>query len=191
MLKKIIGQAEEAFISLLLVSMTLLVFVEVVARFGFNTGIHWSQELTLILAGWFVLFGASYGVKVGAHIGVDVFVKLLPKKAYRALTLLAIVLCLVYCGLFLAGSWVYVSKMYKIGIELEDIPLPRWMPMTVLLIGLVLLVIRFLQLGWKVITGEADGFHMADEAKESLELAKELQESDDAGELYSTNKGSK
>ena len=111
MLKKIIGQAEEAFISLLLVSMTLLVFVEVVARFGFNTGIHWSQELTLILAGWFVLFGASYGVKVGAHIGVDVFVKLLPKKAYRALTLLAIVLCLVYCGLFLAGSWVYVSKM--------------------------------------------------------------------------------
>ncbi|QLE99077.1 TRAP transporter small permease [Neptunomonas phycophila] len=191
MLKKIIGQAEEAFISLLLVSMTLLVFVEVVARFGFNTGIHWSQELTLILAGWFVLFGASYGVKVGAHIGVDVFVKLLPKKAYRALTLLAIVLCLVYCGLFLAGSWVYVSKMYKIGIELEDIPLPRWMPMTILLIGLVLLVIRFLQLGWKVITGEADGFHMADEAKESLELAKELQESDDAGELYSTNKGSK
>jgi len=191
MLKKIIGQAEEAFISLLLVSMTLLVFVEVVARFGFNSGIHWSQELTLILAGWFVLFGASYGVKVGAHIGVDVFVKLLPKKAYRALTLLAIVLCLVYCGLFLAGSWVYVSKMYKIGIELEDIPLPRWMPMTVLLIGLVLLVIRFLQLGWKVITGEADGFHMADEAKESLELAKELQESDDAGELYSTNKGSK
>ena len=191
MLKKIIGQAEEAFISLLLVSMTLLVFVEVVARFGFNTGIHWSQELTLILAGWFVLFGASYGVKVGAHIGVDVFVKLLPKKAYRALTLLASVLCLVYCGLFLAGSWVYVSKMYKIGIELEDIPLPRWMPMTVLLIGLVLLVIRFLQLGWKVITGEADGFHMADEAKESLELAKELQESDDAGELYSTNKGSK
>ena len=63
--------------------------------------------------------------------------------------------------------------------------------MTILLIGLVLLVIRFLQLGWKVITGEADGFHMADEAKESLELAKELQESDDAGELYSTNKGSK
>jgi len=88
-------------------------------------------------------------------------------------------LCLFYCGLFLYGSWVYLAKMKMIGIELEDLPIPKWTVMTILVIGFVLLIIRFLQLGWKVIKGEADGFHFADEAEESMEIARELKESDE------------
>ncbi|MGH1431369.1 MAG: TRAP transporter small permease [Neptuniibacter sp.] len=176
MVRNLVTKFEEGFLSLLLVSMTLLVFAEVVARFGFNAGIHWAQEVTLLLAAWFVLFGASYGVKVGAHIGVDVFVKMFPHNTHRYITLVAIGLCLVYCGLFLYGSWIYLSKMKMIGIELEDLPIPKWIPMSILVIGFVLLILRFLQLGWKVIKDEAEGFHFADEAEESMEIAKELQE---------------
>jgi C4-dicarboxylate transporter DctQ subunit len=176
MVRNLVTKLEEGFLSVLLVSMTLLVFAEVIARFGFNAGIHWAQEVTLLLAAWFVLFGASYGVKVGAHIGVDVFVKMLPEGTHRFMTLVAVALCLVYCGLFLYGSWIYLSKMKMIGIELEDLPVPKWIPMTILVIGFVLLIIRFLQLGWKVITKQADGFHFADEAEESMEIAKDLQE---------------
>lgn len=178
-MRKLINNLEEGFISLLLVAMTLLVFSEVVARFVFNAGIHWAQEVTLLMAAWFVLFGASYGIKVGSHIGVDVFVKMLPKGATRFFTLVAIALCLFYCGLFLYGSWIYLSKMKMIGIELEDLPVPKWIPMTVLIIGFGLLVVRFLDLGWKVVTRQADGFHLADEAKESMELADELKDAVD------------
>ncbi|WP_417227065.1 TRAP transporter small permease [Amphritea sp.] len=176
MVRNLVTQLEEAFLSLLLVAMTLLVFAEVVMRFGFNSGIHWAQELTLLMAAWFVLYGASYGVKVGSHIGVDVFVKLLPTKAQRFFTLLAIVLCLIYCGLFLYGSWIYLSKMKMIGIELEDMPVPKWLAMSILVIGFVMLIVRFLQLGWKVVTKEIDGFHFSDEAEDSMEIAKEIQE---------------
>ncbi|WP_299197496.1 TRAP transporter small permease [uncultured Amphritea sp.] len=178
MVRNLVTQLEEAFLSLLLVAMTLLVFAEVVMRFGFNAGIHWAQELTLLMAAWFVLYGASYGVKVGAHIGVDVFVKLLPTKAHRFFTILAVALCLIYCGLFLYGSWIYLSKMKMIGIELEDMPVPKWLAMSILVIGFALLMVRFLQLGWKVITKEVDGFHFSDEAEESMEIAKELKELD-------------
>ena len=174
MLGKIINRLEESFLCLLLVSMTLLVFAEVVARFGFNAGIHWAQEVTLTMSAWFVLFGASYGVKVGSHIGVDVFVKMLPRGVHRLVTMVAIGLCLFYCGLFLSGSWVYLSKMHMIGIEMEDLPIQKWIPMTVLLIGFGLLVVRFLDLLWKVITHKTDGFHLADEAEESMHIANEL-----------------
>ena len=61
-----INKVEEGIISLLLAFMTLLVFMEVLMRFGFNVGIHWAQELTLLLSGWLVMFGVSYGIKVGA-----------------------------------------------------------------------------------------------------------------------------
>lgn len=179
MVRKIVNHLEESFLSLLMVSMTLLVFAEVVMRFGFNSGIHWAQEVTLLIAAWFVLYGASYGVKVGAHIGVDVFVKLLPHNVHRGFTLLAVVLCLIYCGLFLYGSWIYLAKMKMIGIELEDLPVPKWIPMSILVIGFALLALRFAQLGWKVLNNEAEGFHFEDEAQEAMEIAKELKEGND------------
>jgi C4-dicarboxylate transporter DctQ subunit len=39
----------------------------------FSTGFGWALELTTYLFAWLVLFGISYGIKVGAHIGIDVW----------------------------------------------------------------------------------------------------------------------
>ena len=63
---RVLHRLEENIIVFLLVAMTLLVFTDVVMRFGFGTGLIWSQELTLYLSAWFVMFGISYGLKVGA-----------------------------------------------------------------------------------------------------------------------------
>lgn len=169
MLYRAIGRLEEGVISLLLVTMTLLVFVEVILRFGFNTGFLWMQELTLLASAWFVLLGASYGVKSGAHIGVDAVVRLLPPKTKRIVSILAVLMCIAYCGLLFTGSWVYLSKIYSIGLELEDIVFPKWIAHSILVIGFGLLAFRFLELLWKMLKGEVDGFHLADEAKDALE----------------------
>ena len=173
MLARVINQLEEGFISLLLVSMTLIVFVEVLLRYGFSIGILWAEEVTLNLSGWLVLFGASYGVKVGTHINVDTIVRLMPAKWQRIVTLIAVALAIVYCGLLLDGSWVYLAKMVKIGIELQDVPIPKYVAHSILLIGFALLTFRLLQLGWMVFKGEADGFRTSDEAKEALKLIEE------------------
>lgn len=195
---------EESFISLLLVSMTLLVFTEVVARFLFNVGFLWLEEVTLTFGAWFVLFGASYGVKVGAHIGVDAFVQALPTKARKWTAVTAVLLCLCYCSLFLYGSGVYLAKMYSIGITMEDIYLPQvfidlfdedtlwdifridaeeplmplWISQSILFIGFVLLFYRFFQLLLQVLNGKASGFKFADEAEESMHLIQEDEQAD-------------
>jgi C4-dicarboxylate transporter, DctQ subunit len=177
MLVRILNRAEETILSLLLVTMTLLVFVEVIMRFGFGSGFLWGQELTLHISAWFVLFGASYGLKVGAHIGVDAFVKMLPPLLHRIASVIAVIGSLIYCGLFLYGSWIYLKKMKMIGIELEDMPIPAWIAHSILLIGLSFLAYRLLQLLWAILTGKADGFSHADEAKDSMHLAEELAKS--------------
>jgi C4-dicarboxylate transporter DctQ subunit len=166
-----INKVEEGIISLLLASMTLLVFMEVLMRYGFNVGIHWAQELTLLLSGWMVMFGVSYGIKVGSHIGVDALVKLFPANARKAISIVAILLCLTYCGLFLVGSWTYLGKLKSIGIHLEDIPVPKWIANSILFGGMVMLAIRLLDLLWAVIRGRQEGFKLLDEAKESMYLA--------------------
>lgn len=180
MVVRFIHKLEENIVALLLVTMTLLVFAEVIMRFVFSTGVTWIQEATLYTAAWFVLFGASYGVRIGAHIGVDVLVKLLPEPLRRLAGLLAIALCFVYCALFLLGSWDYLQLMHMIGIEMEDIAIPKWMAMMIMPVGFVLLVIRFAELGWAILTGKKDGFHLADEGKDSMHLAEELQNAADS-----------
>ena len=176
MIARIGSALEEGILSLLLVLMTLLVFIEVVLRFGFDTGFIWAQELTLHISAWFVLLGASYGVKIGAHIGVDAVVKLMPSKVRRIVSLIAVAGTLVYCGLLFQGSWVYLAKMYQIGIEMEDLPIPTWLAHSALLIGIGLLAFRLIQLGWGIVQGKADGFHFADEAKESMHIAEAAKE---------------
>ncbi|MCE9686785.1 TRAP transporter small permease [Shewanella sp. AS16] len=201
MISRIFGYFEEGLLSLLISAMTLLVFVEVVARFFFSTGFLWIQELTLTMAGWFVLFGMSYGVKIGAHIGVDVFVKDLAPKARKITALIATLVCLLYCGMFLKGSWDYLSEMYQIGVPMEDINLPAlllkhldpdfawdtlridvedgavpiWMSQSILLIGFSLLAWRFLELFIAILRGQVSGFQFADEAKEAMHLLDEVE----------------
>ena len=199
MVSKITNALEESVISLLLVSMTLLVFAEVISRFLFNTGFMWVEEITLTLGAWFVLFGMSYGVKVGAHIGVDAFVKTLPRQTRKVTSIIAVLLCLTYCSMFLYGSWVYIAKMYSIGITMEDVYLPQslvnlmnadtawdvfkvdadeplmplWASQSILLFGFALLFYRFFQLLVNIFQGKKDGFKFADEAKESMHLIQE------------------
>ncbi len=174
MFMRIMNRAEEAIISILLVTTTLLVVMDVIMRFGFDKGFLWSQELTLNLGAWLVLFGASYGLKVGSHIGMDAFVKLFPVGGRRIFTSIGAVLSLIYCYLILYGSWVYLAKVKMIGLEMEDLPIPVWIAQSILFIGYIFLAVRLFIILWNVITGKADGFKHADEAKESLELVDDI-----------------
>ncbi len=174
MVLRVINRIEEAIICLLLVATTLLVFMDVVMRFGFNSGYIWSQELTLLLCAWMVLFGASYVLKIGSHIGMDAFVKLFSSTTRKIITGVGCVLSLIYCGLVMYGAWIYLSKMKKIGIAMEDLPIPTWVAHSILLIGFALLSIRIVLLLRAVVFGDTEGFRKTDEVKESLEIAEQL-----------------
>jgi len=169
MFSRIWNGLEETIIGLLLVTMTLLVFVEVFMRFVLNTGFLWMEELTLHLSAWMVLFGASYGVRVGAHIGVDAFINHLSHNVRRLLGATAVILSIIYCALIGYGGWFYLAKIKKYSIELEDIPLEKWMAHSILVIGMVLLAVRLFEVLVKIIRDTSVGFETVDEAKKALE----------------------
>jgi C4-dicarboxylate transporter DctQ subunit len=159
---------EEGAIAFLFAAMTLVTFVQVVLRYVFNTGFVWALELTVYLFAWLVLFGMSYGVKVHAHLGVDALVKLFPHPVQRVFGLLAVAAGLIYGGIVLIGSWDYVWKLFRIGIESEDLPIPQWVPMAILPIGAALLMFRFAQIGVRIWRGEQQSL-LGDEAQQTIE----------------------
>jgi C4-dicarboxylate transporter DctQ subunit len=167
-LGRLVNAFEEGIIALLFAAMTLVTFSQVVARYVFNTGAVWALELTVYLFAWLVLFGMSYGIKVHAHLGVDALVKAFPSGIQRVFGLLAVAAGLVYGAILLIGSWQYVSKLFAIGIESEDLPIPQWVPMAILPIGVALLMFRLAQVGWRIWRGEQTTL-LADEAQHTIE----------------------
>ncbi|MEK8016792.1 MAG: TRAP transporter small permease [Candidatus Parabeggiatoa sp.] len=147
-----VNQLEESLIALLLAAMTLITFSQVVARYFFNGGFVWALELNTYLFAWLILLGMSYGVRVGAHIGIDAITRLLPKNGQQVLAILATLLCLAYCVLLFIGGIQYVSLIYDLGIQAEDLPIRQWIPYSILPIGLALLCFRFAQVLFKLIT---------------------------------------
>ncbi len=153
MCSNLFNRLEELFIAFLLVAMTLVTFSQFIARSVFNSGVVWAMELSTYLFAWLVLFGASYGVRVGAHIGIDAMVKLLPSPWQRTVTIIALLVCLAYCVIFFIGGTNYVYKIYQTGWRSIDLPIPQWLPYSILPLGLALLFWRFAQTLFKIIKG--------------------------------------
>lgn len=163
------ARLEESVIALLLAGMVLVTFSQVVARYVFNSGAVWALELTTFLFAWLVLLGASYGIRVNAHIGVDAFVQLFGTRARRIFGLIVVAAGLTYGVLVFIGSWAYVSRMYQIGIGAVDLPVPRWIPLSVLPIGLALIIARLLEAGWRIVSGRQAGMEVGDEGKAAID----------------------
>ena len=102
---RFVHELEETFIALILGAMTIITFINVVLRYGFNTGLIWGLEMVTFLFAWLVLFGVSYAFKTTANLGVDAITNLFSPSIRRALALFAGVICIAYGFLLLKGAW--------------------------------------------------------------------------------------
>lgn len=198
---KIMHRLEENFLILIIVSIMTVSFVQVIARYGFNTGWSAALEFNTIMFSWLILFGMSYGIKTNLHLGVDLVLKALPKKLEKALSLFGAV-CVIAYGLILLDSvWVdmlgievrggaieYWAKMYKIGIGAEELRYPawaqemfgiqnrvhRWVVLLALPVGLALLVLRGTQAFVDILTGKRLALISAHEAEDLVEENKNI-----------------
>ncbi|MEZ5669004.1 MAG: TRAP transporter small permease [Alphaproteobacteria bacterium] len=163
---RLIHRSEEGVIALLFAALTLITFVQVVLR-GLGDSIGWAFELSRYLFAWLVLFGVSYALRVGAHIGVDALVRLLPRPARRAVGLIAVGLCIAYAVLLILGAWEYIDKVWRFATD--DLKVPRGLPYLIVPIGMALVLLRLVGIAWNILRDRADGFAIGDEAREALE----------------------
>ena len=197
----IINELEESFIAILLGLMTIITFANVIARYVFNSNILWALEATVFLFAWLVLIGASYGVKVASHLGVDALLNIVSPSVRRVLVLTSVVCCLVFAILLLIGSldywWLFAYK--RSFLEVNDVPMPaflqfladwlnegepyekipRFIPYFALPLGMGLLLWRFLEAAWRIYTGRQTMLIVSHEAQERVEEAATQTAADD------------
>ena len=121
-------------LALCLGAMALAVFVNVVLRYGFSSGLPASEELSRLLFVWMVFIGATAAYPAGEHMAFTSLVGALKHKPrlMLAMTLLIRLLVLLGCALIAWGAWQQVvvglsSYSVVLGYPTALLPLPAFL----------------------------------------------------------------
>lgn len=136
---------EEILIGGLLASASVILFANVLARYIFNWGVSWAEELVRYEIIWMVFIGGSVAARKGIHIGVDILVTFAPPQIKPYLLFLINAIALTFC-LFLAikgADLVTQTKMF--GQVTPALQIPMWVVQLAIPIGGALMAVRFLQ----------------------------------------------
>jgi TRAP-type transport system small permease protein len=102
----------EFLVVVCLVAMVIMVFGNVVLRYGFNSGIDISDEMSRYCFIWLTYIGAMVAMREKGHLGVDTLVLRLSLNGKKLCFFLSEVMMLGCNLLFLAGTW----KMHELQV---------------------------------------------------------------------------
>ena len=120
-------QIENVVMSLGLLTLSGIVFANVIARYFFQTAFAWSEELARYVVVWVTYFGISSCARYHTHVGVDLlsnFLKGRAKLVYQAL------ICLISVGLSVYMTYISIGftiMQYKGGNTSIAIAIPIWL----------------------------------------------------------------
>jgi TRAP-type C4-dicarboxylate transport system permease small subunit len=95
----------ELLVVVCMVAMVIMVFGNVVLRYGFNSGIDVSDEMSRYCFIWLTYLGAMIAMREGGHLGVDTLILRLPLGGKQLCLFLSESLMLFCNGLFFLGTW--------------------------------------------------------------------------------------
>lgn len=108
MLQTLIDRLCRVFAAVMVVFLALMVvmvFGNVVLRYGFNSGITMSEELSRWLFVWMTFLGALVALRSHAHLGTDALVSRLPVLGKKICLGLTQLLMLFLCWVMFRGAW--------------------------------------------------------------------------------------
>jgi TRAP-type C4-dicarboxylate transport system permease small subunit len=106
--------------AVLLASMTIIVFLQVLFRYVLNHPLDWSEELGSFAFVWMSLLGASIGLKRNEHPRLDLVVNLFPSKMQKKIAgFYNLAILFLLAVLFIYGVRLTVSMKSQLTAALE------------------------------------------------------------------------
>ena len=130
--------------------LVLVVFIDVVMRYLFNTSFVFTQELEWHLFGFIFLIGAGYTLLHDGHVRVDIIYQRLGSKGQAWVNLGGVLLFLIPgCLMVISTSWKFTMNSFAI---LEGSPDPGGIPLRFIIKGCIpagftLLLLQGISLG--------------------------------------------
>ncbi|NLZ77202.1 MAG: TRAP transporter small permease subunit [Spirochaetales bacterium] len=88
-----------------LLVMVVVVFTNVVLRYGFKSGIRWAEEISLVIVIWFTFIAMALGVRENLHISISILPKVLGKRFFFILDVLKQLLVMFIGMVVMVNGW--------------------------------------------------------------------------------------
>jgi TRAP-type C4-dicarboxylate transport system permease small subunit len=157
-------------IAIFLAIMVVLVFGNVVLRYGFNSGITVSEEVSRWLFVWLTFLGAIVAMKEHGHLGTDMLVSRLPLAGKKICLVLGQSLMLYICWLLFKGSLDQARINWDVAAPVTGVSTAIFYASGVVFaVSVGLLIVREL---WRALTGQLSEAEMVmvKESEEQGEL---------------------
>lgn len=130
--------------------LVVVVFIDVVMRYVFNTSYVFTQELEWHLFGFIFLMGAGYTLLHDGHVRVDIIYQRMSPRAQAWTNLIGVMFFLLPgCIMVVVTSWKFTHNAWMV---MEGSPDPGGIPLRFLIkgtitVGFLLLTLQGLSLG--------------------------------------------
>lgn len=150
-------KAEESILIVLVAIMTISIVTQVFCRTLFSVSLSWTEEISRYILVWVTYVGASLGIKRGAHIGVEAFTMMLPKKAKMIVQYITLAICIFFTAVVFKESLTILSTQLSTGQKSAAVQLPMWIPYLGVTAGTFLMTIRFVEQFYIQFKGNKEG----------------------------------
>ena len=113
----------ELLLIVLLAGMAIMVFVNVVLRYGFNSGLNISDELSRYFFVWLTFIGAVVTFREHSHLGVETLVMMFGRKGRVICMILSNLIVLMCCAIFFWGAWLQSGINLSMKAPVSGIPM--------------------------------------------------------------------
>lgn len=145
-INNILNHLEEYFTAVSLFFISLLVFTQAFLRYGFNTSISWSDEVSRYMIIWIIFIGSSIAVREKAHAAVDAITAFLPGLFQRIFSVIVNLIAITFCVFAIWSGYKMVSNSLAFDTVTATLGIPMAIPYLAIPVGASLMLIRFIQL---------------------------------------------
>ena len=138
----VIGQVEQILLVILLSSMILIAFLQIVLRNFFATGLSWGDPVVRNLVLWIGFIGATLATREGKHINIDLVSRWLPSQGKNFVALMTHLFSFSICCLLTYAALKFIKNEAAMG-NIIFLNIPTWMSGMILPVTFGLMAFRF------------------------------------------------
>lgn len=116
-------QIVEIIMIVLVAAFTILVGVQVVSRYVFNSSLTWSEQAARYMFVWLVMLGLPILYRRGEHVGFTMLTETLPSKAELIIKVIIHLLVLVFAVIWIKLAYDYCAQLN--GKKFSGLDLPQ------------------------------------------------------------------
>ena len=114
----ILDRALKYLLTLLIITLTVSVFLQVLIRFVFKYPLPWTEEVSRIAFVYSIFVGATIAVREKTHLNIDVLLIVLPKGMARVITVLGLILVGIFLGFV---TWEGIVLVWATGVQMTPV----------------------------------------------------------------------